>query len=951
MNRLAGLIDKEPEITNRLEGLLAPAKEAKPTNRLEGLLAPAPKPLQLAGGVNVLSPGVIESPDTDAPIVASPTVDPQMLSRVSSALAEPQAPEPGRDVRMGATKAGQYTPGGLAIVPPKPKTVSEKAADTDILDVISHMPGASLVGLNNIRKKMYEIAKERLEKGDYGPTRRYGMTPMGGYMTVSAPATKKELETTVQDYEKSVERGETIPAAIVGGIADLPGYMAEMSFGGIDKVKSVPAALTFAGKILPIQWGRVQDAITEQVDSGEKGYMAIAKGIGDTYIENLSETSGGAIKAVAARMPFAGKLTGALRKFAKGKYGWSDDRFWKEVSNRVGYHGLLEEWGEERVGTFLRGLVNVNDYGAGKDSTPQERILAGMANDLQVQNQLIEIGVLTAFPVAKHVMRDKEGIKAHQQAVRMFRRELGAITTSPSAPTEVTRESLTKGLSKAFGIETDQIAPGVMEKLQTPKAEVTPEKRAEAINRVKDILSKDQFKELDDDAKYDSARKMLGKYGIEATKEEIIGSEAQTTEEAATGRVVEDKTTGAVSEPSETGVAEAVGEKELERTKETPDERKYFTELLLSERQRLEKEMRDEGIEFYPEGELQRYKRRLADIDKDLRRRGYTGPRITLEKEANEWVLAKPAETNPAAPVGEKGEAATKPAAEKKPAKASEKGKALAEKQPWEMMREDFIGEGYYYRLSTTDIALKRQVNEWQRKVDALPDSEGAAKGLARALRKQKLANDHRAAVKTATEENLPVPRPVLEEYKGEKWADDALAKLAEAKPGEKKGEKPYKIGKKITVKKRYFGDPLVREWSGNEVSLRDYPDITVYQTKSGWIVGYDKGGAFGKEHSGGGWIGFDTKQKAIKAWIAKAQAEEAETTEAPTEAKPGEKKGEAKEPTVAATKAEKGKETPSEAKEQARTESEPGAEVHEREAVDLTPTGKLDPTKEEDAL
>jgi len=127
----------------------------------------------------------------------------------------------------------------------------------------------------------------------------------------------------------------------------------------------------------------------------------------------------------------------------------------------------------------------------------------------------------------------------------------------------------------------------------------------------------------------------------------------------------------------------------------------------------------------------------------------------------------------------------------------------------------------------------------------------------------------HRNEVKQALSEGRPIPRAVLEEYKSEPWAQEALKK-GEGTAEEKPETKPYKIGKKTTVQKRYFGNPTTYEWPGNEVVLRDYPQekITVYETKSGWIIGYENGGAFGKEREGGGWKGFDTKKEAIEVYL-----------------------------------------------------------------------------------
>jgi len=82
----------------------------------------------------------------------------------------------------------------------------------------------------------------------------------------------------------------------------------------------------------------------------------------------------------------------------------------------------------------------------------------------------------------------------------------------------------------------------------------------------------------------------------------------------------------------------------------------------------------------------------------------------------------------------------------------SEKVKA---KQPWEMTREEWKNKGirdYGYKPS--------QAIEW----DTM-----AAKVFNREA--------HAYHVKQALSEGKPVPRHVLEEYKGEPWANEALEK------------------------------------------------------------------------------------------------------------------------------------------------------------------------------
>jgi hypothetical protein len=308
----------------------------------------------------------------------------------------PQWPVPEQTIRTTPT------PAAIALLQkagrkPEPRGAIEMIGSTDILDVISHVPGSSLVGLNDIRRKIYEDAKRKLKSRDYGPTRKHAMTPMGGFMTVRAPQSRDDLVRLIKEYEAQQVRGDNLLAGILGGIADLPSYMAEMAAGGIGKVKSVPAAFSFAAKILPIQFGRLDDALSTQVATGERGYKAVLKALGDQYIENLSETSGKAVGVVLGKLPFMGKVTSAMRQYARNTLGWTDDQFWKTIGTKVGWDGFIGEWAEEDVGNTLRAIFKVHDFDAGKDAGLEERFWAGLTYDYQHLNRaLTRAGVLAA---------------------------------------------------------------------------------------------------------------------------------------------------------------------------------------------------------------------------------------------------------------------------------------------------------------------------------------------------------------------------------------------------------------------------------------------------------------------------------------------------------------------------------------------------------------------------
>lgn len=303
-------------------------------------------------------------------------------------------------------RGGRFRRAGVTGTFEPPRTLGEKVSGIRMQDVLAHLPFSPWA---DYKKTGAFMAKRQLETGKYGPRTRYEMTPMGGYTAVQLPATQQELKTIVSEQEKEEQREETVPAAIAGGVAKIPAFVTEFAALGGGTPKTVLSALSTAAEITALQPHRTTAAVINQVEKGETGGMAIAKGWGDVYIENLSEMAGGAFPVVAKRLPFGGRIIDGLHDFAT-KIGMSDNEFWKTISTKAGYHGLLGEWGEERLGTFLRGLTGVEDFGAGPDASPQERIAAGFEQDFQAENMLVEAGVLSAIPVGKQALKTGQRI-------------------------------------------------------------------------------------------------------------------------------------------------------------------------------------------------------------------------------------------------------------------------------------------------------------------------------------------------------------------------------------------------------------------------------------------------------------------------------------------------------------------------------------------------------------
>jgi len=144
----------------------------------------------------------------------------------------------------------------------------------------------------------------------------------------------------------------------------------------------------------------------------------------------------------------------------------------------------------------------------------------------------------------------------------------------------------------------------------------------------------------------------------------------ETYLEDADERVIKAAKPEAVGVAPEVKAEPAIVEKKTlaEIKKETPEERKYFTDLLLDERERIFNEAKGYIDQFGPDVLVQDFQPRINEIDKDLRRRGYNPailPKLGPELKkaiAEGWVPVKAKEKLKAEPVKvEKPKESTKP--------------------------------------------------------------------------------------------------------------------------------------------------------------------------------------------------------------------------------------------------------------------------------------------------
>ena len=234
----------------------------------------------------------------------------------------------------------------------------------------------------------------------------------------------------LEEQEERSRRGYTTLGKVGQMTSKMPAYMVEFYYtGGLQKLGTESAkkaatkllrnyASTTAGKAAIATSGaavgtalrasgmpnRAAELILERqtptdihiADDGtveiegpiEKPFTSIWKGLADHYVEIASEQIGEYIAPVISggfrRLPFIGKLTGALeQKWLSLHAGKTSTDFAKKIATKTGFHGVLSEVGEEYLGDATRAIINIDDFGAGKDSDIFDRISAAAKADTE----------------------------------------------------------------------------------------------------------------------------------------------------------------------------------------------------------------------------------------------------------------------------------------------------------------------------------------------------------------------------------------------------------------------------------------------------------------------------------------------------------------------------------------------------------------------------------------
>lgn len=258
------------------------------------------------------------------------------------------------------------------------------------------------------------------------------------------------------------ERGYATGGQVAKGLLQLPTWMAEFAMtGGLASLGDELAqtagtkllrryAETKAGQMALKTMGWTGGAITRstlgltsrvgekaiqrQVDvqvlgGEEEGWAtSFAKAWGDVTIEAASESAGEAITGIPIKLLNKTKLGKKFIESVQSAWikstGGSVGKFARTLAKRGGYSNIIGEIGEERLGTILRAITGVDDFGTGKDSSITERLTAGLTQD--ARNFGVEAIVLSV-PMAGQVALGKAA-SAIQEVVRKGERYVDSVT-------------------------------------------------------------------------------------------------------------------------------------------------------------------------------------------------------------------------------------------------------------------------------------------------------------------------------------------------------------------------------------------------------------------------------------------------------------------------------------------------------------------------------------------
>ncbi|MDD5457875.1 MAG: helicase-related protein [Phycisphaerae bacterium] len=327
---------------------------------------------------------------------------------------------------------------------------------------------------------------------------------------------KDRIVEYLEEQAEISQRGLTIPAKVGTVVFDMLPFMAEfLATGGLSalgKAAAKKSILNLAGKYAASRTARIAaDIGSTMVSAGIRSSLtpqhiaekyfenqlpqmqldesnsvvlgdtentpatAIYKAIGDWYIELLSEESGAGIARMAKGiMPkginsSASKLINSLRrKWIKAMPGRDSVAFAKRMAQKAGFHGILEEMGEERLGDLLRATFNIEDFGQ-KDGNTFDRLVAAIPDGEQLLVESLAFSVPSAGRMAlaaghelavqpKKEQQSKEYLLTPEGAQLFARLNPQAASTIAQKENPSRKDMLATGISRWSGDERNKFS-------------------------------------------------------------------------------------------------------------------------------------------------------------------------------------------------------------------------------------------------------------------------------------------------------------------------------------------------------------------------------------------------------------------------------------------------------------------------------------------------------------
>ncbi len=302
------------------------------------------------------------------------------------------------------------------------------------------------------------------------------------------------IEKWMAKLEETQNRGLSIGGRIAEGILELPDFMVMFLLTGpIFKVGSTAAQKTatkllgryankgvgkLAAKVAGAGFGtllrtgvmvpRVLQGAAERMtpgieitDDGTKVFAdvqrnpwsALGRSFTDLYIENLSEITGPSLKkgalaigkGIGKKFPVLGKFTQALAdKWIANKAGRTFSGFLQASATKVGYDGILEEMGEERVGAILRAVTGLDSFGE----------IIPTWEDMLVEAGIFSVPGAVSLAANKQFRKD-EPTEPVEKRLGLVGEELVTGIKAEPIPTEVAKVEQTTATTKSDAIQAN----------------------------------------------------------------------------------------------------------------------------------------------------------------------------------------------------------------------------------------------------------------------------------------------------------------------------------------------------------------------------------------------------------------------------------------------------------------------------------------------------------------